>query len=227
MIAVEQMIEQLSTLIKECDEFRPFPSPYRGLSGPPVSRKEKEREEELLSLRCRLQAAIDRCTTPGDSYRKDLNDARDSPDIASAESLLPIAKALRADLQAGWFRSVSEFIHADMFSDFLEVARELHESDCKDAAAVQAGTALESHLRLLAEKHNIETVTEKNRPKNAGDLNVELKKAGVYSLVEQHDVTARLTIRNFAVHGKFDEYSADEVGELISRVREFVKRFPA
>jgi len=45
-----------------------------------------------------------------------------------------------------------------MFSDLLEIARELHENGCKDAAAVQAGTALELHLRLLAAKHNIETV---------------------------------------------------------------------
>ena len=72
-----------------------------------------------------------------------------------------------------------------------------------------------------------ETVTEKNRFKGAGDLNGELKKAGVYSLVEQQYVTARLAIRNAAAHGHFDEYSADEVGELISGVREFVKSFPA
>jgi len=45
-----------------------------------------------------------------------------------------------------------------MFSDLLEIARELHGSGYEDAAAVQAGTALELHLRLLAEKHNIEIV---------------------------------------------------------------------
>ena len=233
MIAVEEMIEQLSTLIREYEKFRPGLLSYWEIRipGSPAFDEEKKREEELLSLRCRLQAAIHRFTTPGDSYRKNLNAAaaRDSSGIASVESLLAIAKALCADLQDGWFGSVSEFIHAGMFSDFLEIARELHESDCKDAAAVQAGTALELHLRLLAAKHNIETVTEKNRSrsKSAGDLNVELKKADVYSLVEQQYVTARLAIRNFAVHGKFDEYSAEKVGELISGVREFVKRFPA
>ena len=56
---------------------------------------------------------------------------------------------------------------------------------------------------------------------------MELKKADVYSLVEQQYVTMMLAIRNAAVHSKFDEYTADQVGELISRVREFVKRFPA
>jgi len=114
-----------------------------------------------------------------------------------------------------------------MFSDLLEIACELHESGYKDVAAVQAGTALELHLRLFAAKHNIETVTEKNRSKGAGNLNEELKKTGLYPLIEQHDVTAMLVTWNAAAHGKFDEYSADEVGELISGVREFVKRFPA
>jgi len=229
VIAVEEMIEQLSTLIKECDDFRPFPPPEfvynrRGISSSPASRAKRERGKQL---QYRLQAAIDRCTTPGDSYRKDLNAARDSPDIALVERLLLIAKALRADLQAGWFRSVSELIHADMFSDLLEIARELDGSGYKDAAAVQAGTALELHLRLLAEKHNIETVTEKNQSKGAGNLNEELKKAGVYAKIEQHGVTAMLSIRNAAAHGHFDEYSADKVEKLISDVREFVKRFPA
>ena len=153
MVAVEEMIEQLSTLIKECEESLSSFHPYWW--------------EDLLFLRYRLHAAIYRCTIPGDSYRKNLDDVvftavtvRDSPDIASAETLpfIAIAEALRADLRDGGFRSVSELIHADMFSDLLEIARELYEKRHKDAAAVQAGTALELHLRLLAEKHNIEIV---------------------------------------------------------------------
>ena len=114
MIAVEEMIEQLSVLIKECDDFRPFPPPesvykLHGLSSSPASRAKRERGGQL---QYRLQAAIDRCTTPDDSYRKDLNVARDSAGIvapgiavsgiASSESLLPIVKALCADLEDGW-----------------------------------------------------------------------------------------------------------------------------
>jgi len=72
-----------------------------------------------------------------------------------------------------------------------------------------------------------ETVTEKNRFKGAGDLNGELEKAGLCVQIEQHDVRLMLATWNAAAHGKFDEYSADEVGELISGVREFVKSFPA
>ena len=101
MIAVEEKIKQLSTLIGECDDFRPFP---RSVVYESRTEKEKKKEEEFRSLGCRLHGAIDRFTTPGDSYRKDLNAVRDSSDIASAESLLPIAKALCADLQAGWFK---------------------------------------------------------------------------------------------------------------------------
>jgi len=101
VIAVEEKIKQLSTLIKECDDFRPFPS---SISYESRTEKDKRREEELLSLGYRLHAAIDRFTTPDDSYRKDLNAARDRSDIASAAELLPIAKALRADLQAGWHK---------------------------------------------------------------------------------------------------------------------------
>ena len=134
MITVEEKIKQLSTLIRECEKFRPVFLPHWdfNIPGSPVSQKEqkkkreeqkkkrpvfqekkkreekqkKKREEELLSLRHRLQAAIDRFTTPDDSYRKNLNAAaaRDSSGIASMENLLPIAKALCADLQAGWFK---------------------------------------------------------------------------------------------------------------------------
>ena len=101
MITVEQMINQLSTLIKECEDFT------KGLAVADV-----KKEEKLRPLRHRLQAAINRCTTPDDSYRKDLSVARDQanlplqgidlPGIASAKRLLLIAEALHADLQAGW-----------------------------------------------------------------------------------------------------------------------------
>jgi hypothetical protein len=40
-------------------------------------------------------------------------------------------------------------------------------------------------------------------------------------------VTGWLGIRNSAAHGKFDDFTEDQVAQLISGVREFVARFPA
>ena len=64
-------------------------------------------------------------------------------------SLHGTLKALRADYDAGRLQSCQELIHADLFSDFLEMAEHFLENEYKDPAAVMAGGVLEEHLRKL------------------------------------------------------------------------------
>ena len=142
-------------------------------------------------------------------------------------TLSGILEALKNDLSKGYLLNFVELIHAELFSDFLEMAEYLLQEGYKDASAVIAGSSLEIHLRQLCNKYNIpvEKKTDKGiRNKKADELNIELAKKEVYSKLDQKNITAWLGLRNNAAHGKYDEYSKEQVSLLISSIREFINR---
>jgi hypothetical protein len=55
-------------------------------------------------------------------------------------------------------------------------------------------------------------------------VNTDLRKAGVYDLGDQKQVTAWLDLRHKAARGRYDEYNARQVAYLLEGVRQFVTR---
>ena len=137
-----------------------------------------------------------------------------------------VAKALLYDIENGYLKSLEEIIHGDLFSDFLEMATHLVENEYKDAAAVMVGSTLEVHIRNLCDKHGVAT-TSGRRLKKAELLNAELTKEGVYTKLDQKNVTAWLGLRNDAAHGNYSEYTKEQVKLLVESVRNFITRYPA
>lgn len=146
-------------------------------------------------------------------------------------SIMGVVTALRDDLKAGYIRSLVELVHSDVFSDFLEMAQHLCDAAYKDAAAVIAGSTLESHIRGLCHKAGIPAEIVKADgaavPKKAEAMNSDLATAGIYTKLDQKSITAWLDLRNKAAHGKYDEYSQEQVSILVSGVRDFIVRNPA
>lgn len=145
--------------------------------------------------------------------------------------LMGIVQAVREAVSGDYLVSVEEFIHAQVFTDFLAMADYLLETGYKNPAAVIAGTVLEQHLRKLGLKHGVQIETTdptgKTSPKKAENLNADLAKQKVYGKNEHKQVTAWLGIRNSAAHGQNDEYDSEQVDLLIRGVRSFLARYPA
>jgi len=141
--------------------------------------------------------------------------------------LCGVGESLTRDVNDGMLTSTVELIHAELFADFLEMAQHLVDSGYKDPGAVVCGSALESHLRQLATKHNITSVDANQKPKKADLLNAELSGAAAYSKLDQKSVTAWLDLRNKAAHGHYTEYQQEQVALMISGVRDFIGRCPA
>ena len=114
-----------------------------------------------------------------------------------------------------------------IFPDFLELASYLYSAGYKDAAAVICGSVLEGHLRKLCEKLEIAVTAANGLPKKADALNGDLAVNGVYSTLDQQNVTAWLDLRNHAVRGEYDRYAHDEVALLLEGVRGLLGRYPA
>ena len=110
------------------------------------------------------------------------------------------------------------------------MAEHLLEEGYKDAAAVIAGSSLESQLHQLSNKYGVPLdfalSNGSTRHKRAEQLNQELAKKA-YSLFDQKQITAWLDLRNNAAHGHYSKYSPDDVSRLIEWVRDFIGKNPA
>jgi hypothetical protein len=86
---------------------------------------------------------------------------------------------VREEIDGGLLTATRALIAADLFSDFLEMAKHLLDEGYKDAATVIAGSSLEAHLRRLCDSHGIRVLDAKGKPKKAELMNEELHKAKV------------------------------------------------
>ena len=134
--------------------------------------------------------------------------------------------ALRSDLNNGYLKSISEIVQSEVFSDYLEMAEHLLQEGYKDPSAVLIGSTLEVHLRELciANDVSIETLNckEKLIAKKADVMNADLAKLNAYSGAYQKLITAWLGYRNSAAHGKYSDYSAEEIKLMLQGVRQFI-----
>ncbi|WP_406310195.1 hypothetical protein [Streptomyces sp. NBC_00623] len=212
MADIKRFTEQLDELIANVEGMGPEPS-----------------STQVRILTNRLESAIERIAPPGSVYGRQLAKVHKVPGtdrwrLAAVEG---VAIGLNEDIKAGWFESVVELVHADTYSDYLEMADGLLSQGYKDAAAVIAGTSLEVHVRALCVKHGVDIVLPNGSAKKADTMNADLKKVGVYDGLRQKQLTAWMDLRNKAAHGNYGDYDHAQVGLFISGVREFMLKYPA
>jgi hypothetical protein len=188
-----------------------------------------ERYAQVIVL---LLAAINRLSPVGSTYVVNAKAYEEQyiggrTAFMAIEPLTGILRALRSDYASGHLQSIVELIHADIFADFFDMAEYLLEQGYKDPAAVIVGSVLEEHLRKLCNKVGIATLQAGGTPKKADSLNSELAGASVYSKLDQKSVTAWLDLRNKAAHGKYVEYTKEQVSLMLQSVRDFSARHPA
>src|SRR5258708_27004361 len=181
----------------------------------------------------RAVAAIERIAGPDSFYAKhtyhyiEIYQANES---LTAANLVGVMQALRNDVADGFLKSVRELVHGELFSDFLDMADFLLSEGYKDAAAVMGGGVLVSHLRQLCIKHSVDlevTLGNDSRVKKSNQLNADLAKQKVYSLLDQKQVTAWLDLRNKAAHAKYGEYTKEQVVLMLQGIRNFIARCSA
>lgn len=138
-----------------------------------------------------------------------------------------ILKAAKSEIDGGWLSTLKELLSAEIFSNFLEMAEHLLAEEYKDPAAVMIGSVLEEHLRHLATNNGITLDVQKpdkTIPKKADTLNSDLASQGIYNKLDQKSITAWLDLRNKAAHGKYGEYSKEQVELMYQGVVNFIAR---
>lgn len=130
-----------------------------------------------------------------------------------------ILLAAKDDYDNGYLFELRRLVEAEVFDDFLEQAEHLLESGYYQPAAVVAGCVLEDGLRKLVDENGI---TLPQKPK-LDAMNAELAKAGVFSKLVQKRITTLADLRNKAAHGQWQDFSQDDVTEMLGAVRRFME----
>ena len=219
----QAFIQQLESVVNAYESLR-AKAKNKDLSDQP--------KDERQAVVTQARASVTRVSGPQSPYSLDIERLiKESPYLHThTSSVLGVAKALLADLRAGYVQSLVETAHADVFGDFLEMATHLLESGFKDASAVIAGSSLEAHLRALCLKNGIDVEITKNGKQSylkADAMNAALAKNEVYGKLYQKSITAWLDLRNKAAHGQYTDYQTEQVTLLIGGVRDFIGTNPA
>jgi hypothetical protein len=119
-------------------------------------------------------------------------------------------------LENGYLLGQEFIVAGEMYDSILEQAEMLLKAGFKDPAAVLTRIVLEDSLKRLARSIG----SEEN--KKASLINDEMKKMGTYSQPQWRLIQAWLDIGNAAAHGKFSEYTDNDVTNQINGVKQFL-----
>ena len=212
-------VQQLEQVLHGYEEVRSRNGDTASLSHTP--------EAEQTEVYTSLAALIQRLAPPATYYYTRFQRlTKDGLSYHGIPTLVGIAQALRTAYASGYLHEIEELIHADLFADFLAMGEYLLEEGYKDPAAVIIGGVLEEHLRKLCLKNSID-ITINSRFKKADMMNADLARSNVYNRLDQKNITAWLDLRNKAAHGKYGEYTDDQVNLSLLGIRDFITRFPA
>ena len=130
-----------------------------------------------------------------------------------------IIEAARVDFTQGFMVDNKLLISAEVFADFLVQAEVLIDNDYKDAAAVIIRAVLEDGLRRVCDARGLQI----NPKAGVDELAKALLKVNALSSVQFKEIEAKKEIGNKAAHGKFDQFTKQDVVAF----HEFVQRFLA
>ena len=125
-------------------------------------------------------------------------------------------QAAKAEIEGGWLFTVEGQVSAEIFADFIALAKEALD-DNKDVAAVLACAALEDALKRVAIKENLD-VDDKDMSKVINALKAE----GVIKGAQAPIVQSYVTLRNKAFHAEWEKFDKESVSSVIGFTEQFL-----
>jgi hypothetical protein len=135
--------------------------------------------------------------------------------VSNVEDSFGIFKAAEEDYLGGYLFHIRTLAKAEVLADALGQAKELLQLGYKDPACILARVALESALKDLAAKFNVQEG-------KLDRMNAELTKAGAFNVAKQKQITAWADIGNKAAHGDWSAYSVSDATAMVQGVESLV-----
>jgi hypothetical protein len=134
---------------------------------------------------------------------------------------LGILRAARDDIRGGYLQKVETLVSAEVFYDFLDMAKHLLDNGYKDPAASLIGAVLEDGLRRICGNNSLPVKSDDN----ISSLNRKLADKDVYNRLKQREIEVWNKLRDYADHGHFDQYKPDDVKDILKGVRSFLSEY--
>lgn len=157
---------------------------------------------------------------PEHTYTKAFDEAATGSQEYNVRSGISIVEHAAADIANGYLAGMESLIAGEVFGNFLEMAEHLLQSGYKDPAASLCGAVLENGLRRICENHSI-TVGAND---DLSALNQKCTQAKLYNNLVRQQIQQWTTLRNYADHGKFAEYSKGQVVTMVTGIRDFLAK---
>jgi len=132
---------------------------------------------------------------------------------------LGILRAAKEDIEGGYLQKMETLVSAEVFSDFLDMAEHLLDNGYKDPAASLIGAVLEDSLRRVCSNNDVTVKIDDN----ISSLNQKLAdQKSIYNRLRQREIEVWNKLRDYADHGKFEEYNTESVKNMLEGVRNFL-----
>jgi hypothetical protein len=135
-------------------------------------------------------------------------------EIEAAKGVFSSAKA---DFEAGYTVSLEAALSAEIFGDFVVLAKHALSEGQKDVAAVLACAALEDTLKRFAARNGLDVGTQ-----SLQSVVAALKSKGLVSGAQKSLLDAMPKIRDYAMHANWDKLTAADVSSVIGFVEQFL-----
>jgi hypothetical protein len=132
------------------------------------------------------------------------------------EAGINILGAAKAEIEGDWLFTVEGQVSAEIFADFIALAKESLD-DNKDVAAVLACAALEDALKRVAIKENLDA-----DDKDMSEVINALKAGGVLKGPQAKIVQSYVKLRNKAFHADWEKIDKESVSSLIGFTEQFL-----
>ena len=140
-----------------------------------------------------------------------------------------ILQGLKDDYENGFLDDLEKRVLANISADYMtQVECLLNEGQPGQydhvPGAVLCGAVLEDALRRLCERQTPQVQTDKpnGRPKALNALIQDLQKANAFNKLKAQQLRGWAQVRNSAAHGKFDEFTRDDVELMVKGVKNFL-----
>lgn len=150
------------------------------------------------------------------TYYKEFTEHVNNPTPHYTEAGINILGAAKAEIEGGWLFTVEGQVSAEIFADFIALAKESLD-DNKDVAAVLACAALEDALKRVAIKENLDA-----DDKDMSEVINALKAGGVLKGPQAKIVQSYVKLRNKAFHADWEKIDKESVSSLIGFTEQFL-----
>lgn len=184
--------------------------------------------DEFTEWKTNCVSLLDVVVPVSSIHRKSVDRFHDlSSDPSTKNFGVSFLKAILHDFENGFLDDVQHQIDAELNADYLIQAESLIQNGVSEKAhipaAVIAGAVLEHGLRSICESLQPPEPIESNGKRlTLGALIDSLKKRGIYNELTAKQLRAFADIRNAAAHGNFDEFTSNQVENMVNGIGSFL-----